>query len=74
MRPPLSNSRIGDISIESGRGHYQRVTTSGEPNNTGSHGEPENAAIMNWGGDGGYGDGWNDNSENNKFRGIVELE
>jgi len=47
---------------------------SGEPNNTGSHGEPENAAIMNWGGDGGYGDGWNDNSENNKFRGIVELE
>jgi hypothetical protein len=49
----------------------------GEPNNEGAEGEPEDAMIMNWGGGWGenyyYGDGWNDNSVDNEYRGIVEL-
>jgi pimeloyl-ACP methyl ester carboxylesterase len=52
-----------------------------EPNNEGAYGEIEGAAIINWGGaeviDGEwfyyYGDGWNDNSIDNKYRGIVEM-
>ncbi len=50
---------------------------AGEPNNQSAEGEAEDAMIMNWGGGMGgtyyYGDGWNDNSINNDYRGIVEV-
>ncbi len=43
----------------------------GEPNNS-DGGEPEDAAAMNWGGEGHYGDGWDDMQLTGYNRGIVE--
>jgi len=73
---------FNDINTE---GHWEWVSGEpvtytnwwqGEPNNESAEGEPEDTAIMNWGGGAWgtyyYGDGWNDNPIDNSYRGIIE--
>jgi len=73
---------FNDINTE---GHWEWVSGEpvtytnwwqGEPNNESAEGEPEDAAIMNWGGGTWgtyyYGDGWNDNPMDNSYRGVIE--